>query len=57
MPHALFHLALGILLLVGSIPFAERLDKAVRKPERVMRGVQWMLFCLTIGALYWLTYY
>jgi hypothetical protein len=57
MPHALFHLALGILLLFGSILFAERLDKAVRKSERVMRGVQWVLFCLAIGALYWLTYY
>jgi hypothetical protein len=57
MPHALFHLGLGILLLFGSILFAERLDKATEKSERVKRGVQWLLFCFALGALYWLTYY
>lgn len=56
MPHALFHLSLGILLLFGSILFAEHVDKVVQKAERVKRGLLWIAFCLLLGALYWLTY-
>ena len=56
MPHALFHLSLGILFLFGSIPFAEHVDRAIQKAERVKRGLLWVSYCLLLGALYWLTY-